>query len=620
MSIVELTFGLTKYTKEREMKMVMNAKVGGYELPAIPKYKVAAINFNPHISEKERNVKELLKLTEEAAQNDAKLIVLPEMATVGYCWYNREEIAPMMEKIPGPTTDRFAELAKKYNCWIVVSMPEVDERDIYYNSAVLIGPDGVIGTHRKTHLFLAEPKYAKSGNLDHQVFETPIGNIGMIVCMDVHFFETARLEALRNADIICNNSNWFGEKTPAPYWITRAFENGCYLVEGNRWGMERTVLGSGGSCIIEPDGTIQAYVDEGDLICYGEVDIVKARKKNFEKGGNKLTERLPKEYMTLTTNPYVWNPLAFHGLYGHDPLPAGKKSAISVVQMSPVPGDKQANIASILEKIAMSGGSELIVFPELTLTGIVGSKKEAEALSESVPGPFTELLLDAALKYNKYVVVGMIEKDGNELFNTSILVGPEGLVGKYRKLHLCEHDRDWATRGNLGLPHYNIPLGRVGMLIGHDLMFPEAGRCLALKGVDLVCCPSAVTAPKPYGLKATEVCHDYPIPTGDTAIHWHLWRVRAGENNTYLAFANHIGKTGFGRSGIFGPIPIGFPRHEVILSELEEEMATLEMDTSNLDSPYPTNPVRSKDNLVMRITHWYDLLVDENPPVLGLFD
>lgn len=597
-------------------------KIGGAEMPPIPKYKVAAINFNPTMFDKENNINKLLKLTEEAAANNAKLIVLPEMGTTGYCWYSREEIKPFVETIPGPTTDAFVEISKKRNCWIVVGMPEVDEKtDIYYNSTALIGPEGVIGTHRKSHLYISEPKWAKQGDLDHQVYETPIGNIGMLICMDIHFIETARIEGLRSADIICHCSNWLAEKTPAPYWITRAFDNGCYVIEGNRWGWERTVQASGGSCIIEPDGTIQSYVDEGDVICYGEVDIAKARTKNFEDGGNKFTERLPKEYMTIMSHTYLWNPLDFHSLYGYDPLPPGKQSTIAVAQMSPISKDKKSNTELITNKIyqAVSSSSELIVFPELTLTGIINSKEEAEAVAESVPGPFTNYLIDISMKNNIYIVAGLIEKDEEQLYNTAILTGPEGLAGKYRKLHLCEHDINWATRGNLGLPYFNIPIGRVGILIGHDAMFPEAGRCLTLKGVDLICCPSAVNAPKPYGLKETTAPHNYPIPRGYNTIHWHLWRVRAGENNAYLAFANYTGKAAFGRSGIFGPDTFAFPRKEVILPEDEEGIGTLKIDTSNLDTVYPTNVVRRKDLVLMRQPISYNIIVDDNPPVLKLF-
>lgn len=133
-------------------------------------------------------------------------------------------------------------------------MPERDvDSGLLYNAAVLIGPDGVIGTHRKSHSYIAEPKWAAPGNHGHQVFDTAVGRIAVLICMDLHFIETGRLVGLEGADVICHLSNWLAERTPAPYWISRAYENASYLIESNRWGLERGVQFSGGSCVIGPD-------------------------------------------------------------------------------------------------------------------------------------------------------------------------------------------------------------------------------------------------------------------------------------------------------------------------------------------------------------------------------
>lgn len=600
--------------------------VGSAKKPAFMKYKVASINVDPKMFEKERNIEEQLALVEEAAANGAKLIATPEMSTTGYCWYNRQEVSPYVEPIPGPTTDRFGEIAKKYNCYIVIGMPEVDPKtDIYYNSAALIGPEGVIGTHRKSHPYIAEPKWAKEGDLDHQVFETPIGNIAMLICMDIHFIETARIDALRGADVIVHISNWLAEKSPAPYWLTRAFDNGVYVLEANRTGLERTVQFAGGSVLINPDGTIANYVDT-DKIMYSEVDIARARAKNFANGGNKMTERRPHEYMEIMQNTYLWNPLDFHKLYGFDPIPEGKVSKISVAQVNPVKGSPARNLEIVAARTAEAAaqGSELIVFPELMMTGLVDAVG-AKALAEKATGNTVNKLIDLSMKYHIYIVAGMVEKDGDKLFNTAVLTGPEGLAGKHRKLHLCELDKAWATPGDLGLNHFNTPIGRIGILVGHDAMFPECGRILALHGVDLLCCPSAVNAPRPYGLNATENWHNYPIPMGYSTIHWHLWRVRAGENNCYCAFANMtgdyvVGGKCFGRSGIFQPDTFLFPRSEKILPEEEEGVATLTIDTSSAPgSVYPTNVVRRKDLVLMRKPLEYDVIVDDNAPVYDFF-
>src|SRR5437868_15511322 len=110
-------------------------------IPLSNRYRVAAIQYEPTLGEKEKNVADLLRLVEEAAQHEARLIVLPEMATTGYCWESRSEVAPYVEPIPGLTTERFQQIAARYGSIIALSLPEVDPAtDVYYNSLALLSP------------------------------------------------------------------------------------------------------------------------------------------------------------------------------------------------------------------------------------------------------------------------------------------------------------------------------------------------------------------------------------------------------------------------------------------------------------------------------------------------
>ncbi|QAA21676.1 nitrilase-related carbon-nitrogen hydrolase [Sporolactobacillus terrae] len=564
---------------------------------------VAAIQFEPTLFEKDRNIKKLMLLVEEAAENGAKIITTPEMGITGYCWYDRKEVASYVEVVPGPTTQAFYELAKRYDCYIVIGLPEVDTAtNLYYNTAVLIGPEGVVGKHRKTHLYISEPKWAASGNLGHQVFQTKYGKIGLLICMDLHFIETARLVALKGADVICHISNWLAERTPAPYWITRAFENHCYLMESNRWGDERTVQFSGGSCVINPDGHIQSVVDAGDGIAYGMVDVQLSETKLINEE-TIFADRRPELYHALLTDPYLWNPLDYFGLYGHDPLPPGRRSTVAVAQFN-VTGSKQQTIEEFTRS-SKTKGAELLVFPEFAMSGFYSDSD----LGEEVPGPQTDFLLYLSRKYQIYLVAGLIEREGVKLFNTAVLTGPEGLVAKYRKIHLNHRDRTWASAGDEWV-YADLPIGRVGLLIGYDAVIPESARVLALMGCDLIVCPSALAGTVTIGHPGTKVRQNYPIPTGADPCHWHLLRARAGENNTYFAFANHFDPAqGFsGKSGVFGPDTFHFPRQEVIMVD-EAGIVQSEIDTGNLDNVYPTNVVRRKDLVMMRLPHYYKELI-----------
>ncbi len=251
-------------------------------IPSLSRYRVAAVQYEPTLGEKEKNVRSLLQLTEEAAQHDARLIVLPEMATTGYCWASRMEIAPYTEPLPGPTTERFQALATRYGCFIAMGLPEVDpETDVYYNSMVLLGPEGMIGTYRKIHSYISEPRWARDGDLGIPVWDTPLGRLSALICMDAMYFEAARIPALQDVDVLLFPTNWLDEKCPSSWWMTRAFENGIYIVAANRYGNERGVQFTGGSCILNPDGSIQSYRDDGEGIVYGEIDLERSRDKRW---------------------------------------------------------------------------------------------------------------------------------------------------------------------------------------------------------------------------------------------------------------------------------------------------------------------------------------------------
>jgi predicted amidohydrolase len=548
----------------------------------------------------------LLDLVGKAASAGARLIVTPEMGTTGYCWYDRAEVKPFVETVPGPTTDRFQQLATEFDCYIVIGLPEVDaDTDLYYNTAVLIGPEGIVGKHRKSHPYIAEPKWAASGDA-HAVFDAKIGRIALLICMDIHFFETARLCAVAGADVICHISNWLAERAPAPYWINRAFENACYVIESNRWGFERTVQFSGGSCIIAPDGSIAAMLDDGDGIVYGTIDPATARRRRV-LAEPVFDERRPDLYMNLMTNSFTWNPNDFFRLYGHRPLPGGRKSRVAVVQFAPI-NDIDANLARITALAQACVDAEqpdLIVFPELALTGLQNPASRAQPLS----GDAASQLVQLAMRLRVHLVAGVAERDEGRVYNTAVLAGPDGLVGSYRKIHLNTADKAWASAG-ADWKVFDLPLGRVGLLIGHDALFPEAVRALSLLGCDLVACPAAISGCFTGSHPGTTIRHSDPIPTGADPYHWHAFRVRGGESNVYFAFANVLdpARGVDGKSAVFGPDTFAFPRQESMILQ-QEGFAAAMVDTSNLDTPYPTNVVRRKDLVVMRLPHHYAPLI-----------
>jgi predicted amidohydrolase len=162
--------------------------------------------------------------------------------------------------------------------------------------------------------------------------------------------------------------------------------------------------------------------------------------------------------------------------------------------MAPQIGRKDRNVAQSLLLIerAAAEGAQVVVLPELCNTGYVFSgRDEALGLAELVPdGPTTTAWAELARRLGIVIVAGIAELEGEHLFNSSVVLGPRGLIGKYRKLHLWNDEHRIFEPGNLGLPFFDTPVGRIATLICYDGWFPEVYRHFATHDVDLVCVPT----------------------------------------------------------------------------------------------------------------------------------
>jgi predicted amidohydrolase len=174
----------------------------------------------------------------------------------------------------------------------------------------------------------------------------------------------------------------------------------------------------------------------------------------------------------------------------------GKESVVKVaaLQFQIQVADNAYNISKMKKFIekAVANKAKVLVLPELANSGYVfNNRLEAFNTAETIPdGPAFSLLLKKAKENKIYICSGLLEKDENRLFNSAILIGPEGFIGKYRKLHLWNEGKLWWEYGDLGLPVFNLPFGRVGILICYDLWFPETVRMLKLQGADLILSPT----------------------------------------------------------------------------------------------------------------------------------
>ena len=272
------------------------------------KVNIAAIQMNPKITRKGENLDKILLETKVAAQNGADLIVFPECAITGYVFSSREEAMPFTETIPGDSTDRLAAYCRELGVHVVAGLLEKDV-DRCYNAAVLVGPGGLVGKYRKNHLpFLGIDRFIDAGDKPFQVHKTPIGNIGIHICYDCNFPESARVMALLGADIIALPTNWpEGREKVVDYVVNaRAYENRIHLVAVDRVGDERGTRFLGRSKIISASGNTlaEAGSSKGETI-YAEVNLAEARQKHVILKANEfeidiIRDRRPELYGEIT--------------------------------------------------------------------------------------------------------------------------------------------------------------------------------------------------------------------------------------------------------------------------------------------------------------------------------
>ncbi len=172
----------------------------------------------------------------------------------------------------------------------------------------------------------------------------------------------------------------------------------------------------------------------------------------------------------------------------------------AAVQMNCVLGNKQKNIemASSLVLKASEQGAKLVVLPELFNTGYRVEERDLE-LSEKIPGETTEWMKKISRTNNLFIVGAILERSDQKgiVYDTAVVVGPMGILGTYRKIHLWDQENLRFTKGQ-EFPVIDLGFARLGVQICYEIGFPEGVRILSLKGADIVAFPSAFAQERLY--------------------------------------------------------------------------------------------------------------------------
>jgi len=235
----------------------------------------------PRLGNKERNLKQISEQAAKARKKNVDLLVFPELHLTGYTM--RDEVSHLAESIPGPSTRKIEKVAREHGVHIIFGMPEESEvKGVIHNTAVFVGPKGLIGRYRKIHLpthsVFEERRYYRPGQ-EAPVFKTYIGTIGLNICYDLYFPELTRLQALQGAQlVVCiSASPGLRRRFFEGFCLSRAMENAVYLAYVNRVGIEEGLQFWGGSRVIAPNGSVLAqckYDVEEFQICKVDLDEV----------------------------------------------------------------------------------------------------------------------------------------------------------------------------------------------------------------------------------------------------------------------------------------------------------------------------------------------------------
>lgn len=270
-------------------------------------WKVAAIQMDCQIGDIADNLRRIKLHMELAAEEDARLVVFPECALSGYCYQSKEHAWPHAMDLKNEAFADLIEHCVELNVHIVVGFLEREGNDLY-NSAVCLGPDGVVGCYRKTHLpFLGVDRFVTPGNKPYEVYDLGGLKIGILICFDGSFPEPCRVLSLLGADLIVLPTNWpegaWGSAAHIP--AMRALENHVYFLSCNRVGIENMFRFIGQSRIIDWTGEDLDYLDstdEGMLLAEIYPDLARDKTTVFVPGEyelNRIAGRRPELYGPL---------------------------------------------------------------------------------------------------------------------------------------------------------------------------------------------------------------------------------------------------------------------------------------------------------------------------------
>lgn len=260
--------------------------------------KITLGQFEPVLGDKSTNLERMTKVFETAKEQASDLILFPELCLTGYFIQDLDE--SLAEPVTGSSVRYMRNLCQEFQVHTVFSWPELGDDGKIYNSACLIDRKGdVVGNYRKVHLYDREKEIFEHGH-SFDVFETELGRIGIMVCFDLDFPESARILNMKDADIILVPTNNFYpyERYQETYLKSRSMENEIPIAICNRTGKEQHLEYFGESAVYDAHGHQLLKLNHENQSKTVEVNVNINRDDNLSYKAN----RLPQTYTTLSQN------------------------------------------------------------------------------------------------------------------------------------------------------------------------------------------------------------------------------------------------------------------------------------------------------------------------------
>lgn len=464
-------------------------------------FRAAVVQTLAKLGDFEHNIALMTFYVEEAVRQGASLIVLPECMDTGYLFDSAEHCRELAEPIPGgPFVSAMSELCRKHSVYIASGITELgsDGKKIF-NTGLLLDRKGEVAVHyHKQFLATHDQNWFEFGERGCPVADTDLGRIGLLICFDGRIPEIARSLALQGAEVIVDMANFFAMDQAEMWGPARAYENGIWLVAATKAGYERSIYYPGGSMIVDPQGRVVTQIPYNTHgVAVAEVDPAAARNKSIYRANDKFADRRPEAYAVLA-KPYAETPVSS---VAHTPIvPADSTSKVAAVQVHvsdaealglPVTG---ADAVFDMVDHAAKLGVKIITLPEYAL---LPQWLPDESTARGAAAEFDAAVERAgkiAATYGCLIALPGVSADGDKLHVTTALIGPQGEIGRYHKVHLTAEEAEFATPGD-NFPVFETPFGRVGIMMGFDGLFPEASRCLAVMAADIILWPAALREP-----------------------------------------------------------------------------------------------------------------------------